>query len=258
MSPAMAVNVALGQNGAFTAALMIGGLACMPRRPVLAGVLFGLLVFKPHLGLMLPLITLAERRWTTFAVAGLTAIGMCLVSGVIFGWEVWPAFLEKSLAIQKLSMSIGGGYFLWMMPSAFAAARDFGLNEEALWAQLPFFVIGVTVVWLGCRSERSYRDKIVLVIIGTFVASPQSFNYDLIPLAIAALLIAQHGRLELLSRILWYLPVLCFVLAMFGAPVASLVLTFALWKVYTDTRPAAQQVARNEVAETKLPVSAPA
>ena len=76
--------------------------------------------------------------------------------------------------------------------------------------------------------------------------------------SIAALLIAQHGRLELLSRILWYLPVLCFVLAMFGAPVASLVLTFALWKVYTDTRPAAQQVARNEVAETKLPVSAPA
>jgi hypothetical protein len=50
VAPAVAVNVFIGQNGFFTAAPLIGGLVNLDRRPVLAGVLFGILTIRPQLG----------------------------------------------------------------------------------------------------------------------------------------------------------------------------------------------------------------
>src|SRR5690606_24876263 len=47
--PGMALCLVSGQNGVITAALMGGALLCLDRRPVLAGILFGVLTYKPHL-----------------------------------------------------------------------------------------------------------------------------------------------------------------------------------------------------------------
>ena len=69
VAPAVAVNALIGQNGFFTAALLIGGLINLDRRPVLAGVLFGILTIKPQLGLVLPLVVMASGRWRTGAAA---------------------------------------------------------------------------------------------------------------------------------------------------------------------------------------------
>src|ERR1700744_4911318 len=49
--PALFINAVAGQNGTLTAALLGGGLLLLDRRPVVAGILFGLLVYKPQLGL---------------------------------------------------------------------------------------------------------------------------------------------------------------------------------------------------------------
>lgn len=49
--PAVFVNVGHGQNGFFTAALLGGALQLMERRPALAGLLIGLLAYKPQFGL---------------------------------------------------------------------------------------------------------------------------------------------------------------------------------------------------------------
>src|ERR1700761_6556154 len=64
-TPALFVNAVGGQNGALTAALLCGGLALLDRRPVVSGLLFGCLVYKPHLALILPFALVAGRRWTT-------------------------------------------------------------------------------------------------------------------------------------------------------------------------------------------------
>ena len=53
LTPAAATNIGLGQNGAFSAALLIGGVALIDRRPVLAGALLGLLIFKPQIAVLL-------------------------------------------------------------------------------------------------------------------------------------------------------------------------------------------------------------
>jgi hypothetical protein len=53
LSPVVLLVVTLGQASFFTAVLFVGGLAVLPRRPALAGVLFGLLTVKPQLGLLI-------------------------------------------------------------------------------------------------------------------------------------------------------------------------------------------------------------
>ncbi|HYA07312.1 MAG TPA: glycosyltransferase family 87 protein, partial [Xanthobacteraceae bacterium] len=65
--PAVLINVGHGQNGFLTAALLGGALAVLDRRPLVAGILFGLLVYKPQYGLMLPLVLAVSGRWTSFA-----------------------------------------------------------------------------------------------------------------------------------------------------------------------------------------------
>ena len=63
LAPSSFVNIFLGQNGFFTTALALSGFTLLPRRPILAGVMFGLLTFKPQLGIMIPVALLAMRQW---------------------------------------------------------------------------------------------------------------------------------------------------------------------------------------------------
>jgi Glycosyltransferase family 87 len=53
--PAVFVNIGHGQNGFLTAALLGGALHLLDRRPWLAGVLIGLLAYKPQFGMLIPI-----------------------------------------------------------------------------------------------------------------------------------------------------------------------------------------------------------
>jgi hypothetical protein len=75
--PGILPNIVAGQNGFLTAALIGGSLVLMERRPVLAGGLLGLLSFKPHLGILFPLVLIAGGQWRALAAAaGTTALLM--------------------------------------------------------------------------------------------------------------------------------------------------------------------------------------
>ena len=68
-APAVFINAVGGQNGTWTAALFGGGLSLLERRPLLAGGLLGLLIYKPQLALLIPVALLAGRHWRAFAAA---------------------------------------------------------------------------------------------------------------------------------------------------------------------------------------------
>ena len=67
--PAVFVNIGHGQNGFLTAALLGGALQLLDRKPWLAGVLIGLLAYKPQFGVMIPIALLAGGRWRSIAAA---------------------------------------------------------------------------------------------------------------------------------------------------------------------------------------------
>ena len=67
--PAVLINVGHGHNGFLTAALLGGGLVSLDRRPLVAGILFGLMAYKPQFGLMIPIALAAGGYWRSFIAA---------------------------------------------------------------------------------------------------------------------------------------------------------------------------------------------
>ena len=60
--PAVFWTVTHGQNSFLTTSLFCWGLLLLPRRPILAGILLGGLVCKPHLALLVPVALVAGRH----------------------------------------------------------------------------------------------------------------------------------------------------------------------------------------------------
>ena len=58
---------------------------------MLAGILFGLLTYKPHLGVVVPFALLALGAWRTIAAATVTAILLIAASVAMFGLDAWRA-----------------------------------------------------------------------------------------------------------------------------------------------------------------------
>ena len=70
--PAVFINLSAGHNGFLTAGLLGLGLIVLDRRPILAGILFGCLAYKPQYGLLLPVALAAGFQWRAFVSAGVT------------------------------------------------------------------------------------------------------------------------------------------------------------------------------------------
>ena len=105
--PAVFVNLGHGHNGFLTAALMAFALINLDTRPILAGVLFGLLAYKPQFGLMIPLVLLATGRWRTLFAAGATVVLLVIAATLAFGFETWRAFFRFAEYTRAIVLETG-------------------------------------------------------------------------------------------------------------------------------------------------------
>src|SRR5215469_8428047 len=83
--PAVFINIGHGQNGFLTAALLGGALQLLDRRPWLAGMLIGLLAYKPQFGVLIPVALLAGQRWSSIAAAVATVAALVAISFATLG-----------------------------------------------------------------------------------------------------------------------------------------------------------------------------
>ncbi|HWN53326.1 MAG TPA: glycosyltransferase family 87 protein, partial [Xanthobacteraceae bacterium] len=94
--PAVFVNLGHGHNGLLTAALFGAALVVLDHRPLLAGLLFGLLAYKPQFGVLIPVVLVATWRWRTVAAAVGTVSALAIVTTFAFGLSVWDAFIAST------------------------------------------------------------------------------------------------------------------------------------------------------------------
>lgn len=185
--PPLFINLGHGQNAFLSAALLGWGLVLLPRRPWLAGLLLGTLIYKPQLGLLLPVALLAAGQGRAFLGAGLAAIALAGATYGLWGPEVWSAFLAKSdYARQMLEQGLVPWY---KMISVFAAARLLGAGVGVAWAlQGLASLMAAATVWRMWRGPVAYPIKVAALAIGTLVAAPLALDYDatLLGLALAA------------------------------------------------------------------------
>jgi alpha-1,2-mannosyltransferase len=191
--PAVLVNAGHGQNGFLTAALVGGALVMLDRRPAFAGILFGVLSYKPQFGLMIPLVLIATQRWRAFGVAVVTVAALAAVSTVAFGPNVWSAFLA-STEFSRIIVLEAGSTGLHKFQTVFSWVRMWGGSVAVAYAIHAAVVIalGVMLVRLW-RSDRPYPLKAGALIVASVLSTPYALDYDMMALAPAIAFLAVDG-----------------------------------------------------------------
>jgi len=132
--PATFSTLGHGHNAFLTAALLGSGLLLLDRRPVIAGVLFGLLAYKPQFGILLPLVLVLLGQWKAIASASVTVIVMAVGVTLAYGFDIWPAFIAGTEFTRTAVLELGATGWS-KIQSVFSAARSFGLRY--LWPISP-------------------------------------------------------------------------------------------------------------------------
>jgi hypothetical protein len=219
--PAVIVTIGHGQNAFLTAALLGFGALVQARRPWLAGVLFGAMVIKPQLAVLVALFVMLDGDRRTFLAAGLTAVGLCALSYLAFGAAAWQGFFEtNAIARATLDDNLVG---YEKMVSVFAAARRLGLDGTAAWALQGAAALGAVALMVAIRRAGQGPANAAGLVAATVLTTPFMLDYDLTLLAIPlAYLFAEALRKGFLpyERIVLFT---AFVLPLVSRPLAGYV-----------------------------------
>ena len=191
--PAVFVNVTHGHNGFLTAALLGAGLLALRRRPVLAGMLFACLAYKPQFALIVPVALAAQGCWVAIG-AGLVALALMTAAvTVLFGPGVWGAF-ERSLPFTRTVVLEQGNTGWEKIQSTFSAVRMLGGGIDLAYAA-QFLVTGAVLltVALAWRSRGDERLKAALLLVGSLLTTPYCLDYDLMILGPALAFVVAVG-----------------------------------------------------------------
>jgi hypothetical protein len=191
--PAVFVNVGHGHNGFLTAALLGGALHWLDRRPWLAGVLIGLLAYKPQFGILIPIALLAGGRWRTIGAAAATVAALIAISFALLGSGIWHAFADSMNFTQTVVLEQGGTG--WQkIQSIFSAVRAWGASVPIAYAAQAslFAALAATLAWLW-HSNAAFELKAAALALGSLLATPYVLDYDLVVLAVAIAFFARHG-----------------------------------------------------------------
>jgi len=254
--PAVWINIGCGQNGAVTLAILTGGFLMMERRPVVAGLILGLMVIKPQLAIALPFIlggaALADRkRWRVFLATGFSALALCAMAYLAVGPAGYAAFFANSTYAREVLNQ--GLVDPALMQSFYAGLRVLNVPVIAAYATQGLLSAGVltTAAGVAFRYRPSGLALGALTVSAAVLVTPFLLDYDLLvtalPLGWLVLSGAKNGfrnweKLLLLGAFL--LPLATRKLAQLAhLPIAPLVLlivfTFVIRRIMTaETAPA--------------------
>jgi hypothetical protein len=233
--PPLLINAITGQAGFLIAALFIGGMALMPKRPLLGGILLGLLVVKPQLGIVLPFALAAGREWRAFVGAAASSIGLLLLGLIVFGWPSYQAWLGNA---GLYSSVVADGLAGWQrMASVYSALRFDGLGAAPAWiAQALVAAAAVAACCLLWWRSRDWGVRGGALAAATALASPYLFGYDTLLLIMPLAWLVSRGRHAVPLAIAWGLLLLGLLQALGWAagpnlaPLVPIILLVLIWR----------------------------
>ena len=233
--PGALVNLTNGQNGFLTLGLLGAALLTLERRPLVAGVMFGLMAYKPQYGLLVPIFLIATGRWRAIAAASVTVALLAALSLALFGAQTWQAFFTSITFTRHVVLEQGGSGFE-KLQSAFAAARlwGFGVATAYVVQAIVSLITALAVIWIWLRTAKFDLQAAALAT-GVLLTTPYMMDYDLVLLAMPIAWLALEGRRsgfmpweKSLLAFVWLLPLFARSLAGYAlipvAPLAMLLL----------------------------------
>ncbi len=192
-SPAVYWAGGLGQNSFLTAALFGGALLLVDRRPFVAGLVFGLLCYKPHFGLLIPVALAAGGHWRAFTGAAVSVAALVALSLLIFGRETWDVYLG-------LTGSVPGRYEhgdidLAAFVTPFGGARLVDIPVAASYGiQIVMALVAAVAVGYVWRRRASLPLRAATLCAGVLVAVPVGLMYDMLISAVAIFWLIRAAR----------------------------------------------------------------
>lgn len=189
--PAVFWTCGTGQNAFLTAGLFAAATWNIDRRPIVAGILFGALCYKPHFGLLIPIALVAGGHGRAFAAAGVAALALAGLSGLAFGWETWAAFWHataSSPAIYTSQADLAG------IASPFGAMLALGQDRShAMIVQAGVTLAAAVLVGVVWRRRLSLSVRAAVLLAATPVAVPIVQFYDLLLAGVAIAWLVRAG-----------------------------------------------------------------
>ena len=258
--PAVAINICHGQNGFLSAGLLALGGFCLPRRPLLAGLLLGLLAYKPQFAIAVPLAIAAGGYWRAAAMGAATVLVMTISTWLAFGPAPWQAFIA-SLSFTRHVILEGGGLETYKLQSAFAAVRLYGGSVPLAYAVQGMVTLAVlaTLAWLW-HGASDLRLKVAALIIGSLLSTPYVVDYDFALLGPALVALVAYGMdrgfppyARSLFALAWAMPLAARGVAMtlslpIGLIVMAALYTFVALKAGRDARSPTVEASPDAVA----------
>lgn len=184
-APAAWWNAFTLQSGFVTAALIGLCLALLERRKIASGVMLGLLILKPQLGILFPIVLIAAGEGTVVASAIVTLIVLVSASTAAFGSDIWIGFYRAMTEAGNLNLGEGVGGWS-RIESVYGFVRSIGGSAGLAWTchAAVAAMVGVSVCWLWRREEISHSVRAAALSLAVFVVTPYLHGYDLVGLAI--------------------------------------------------------------------------
>ena len=193
-APVTLICVTHGHNGFLTALLLGGGLMLLDRRPFVAGLLFGCLIYKPQFALIIPPLLLAARTWRSIAGACASAGVLVAITLLIWGMPVWQAFVD-SLPLTRTVVIEQGATGWHKIMSPFAAIRMWGGGLAVGYAVqllVTVLVIAAVVILTWRKAQPELRNALVCA--AALLSTPYVLDYDFVVLLPALAWLWVHGR----------------------------------------------------------------
>ena len=190
LAPVTVITLIDGQNGLLNSGLIVGGMRLMGERPVLGGVLLGLATIKPQLGMLIPFGLIGAGYWRTLAAACVTAVLLAAVTALLFGWDIWPAWLGTLTGhAAYLDRSVNN----YLKPTIMANLMLFGVAVPVAHAIQTVVAVAVAAIVFLCFRRGATDLSIATLQVGTFLAMPYVFRYDM-PMQTNAILLLVRNR----------------------------------------------------------------
>ena len=214
--PGTFLNIRWGQNGFLTAALFGFGVYFVETNPMLAGLMFGLLTFKPQMAIFPFIILFFSKKWKALGWSVAFAAALAMLTGVLFGFRTWIDFFTTSLYnAQQLSASWDATN--WGIPTLSTALRTMGLSGWGLTliltAVVAFAIYCCVRVW---KQTQNLSLRLMALVLCLFLSFPYISLYDFAIFGVPFTLFffereknPKQSFSPVLLGLLWVLPLVC-------------------------------------------------
>lgn len=196
--PAVLLTVEHGQNAFITTSILAWTLLLLHERPVAAGMIIGVLAFKPQLAVLIPVALMAGGHWRAVTAAAAACLGLAALSVFLFGIDAWSSYFAITpLARDVLDLGLVPHF---KMQTVYAAVRLLGGTAEAAYVVQALAALSAAgfVTWAWHRSTDHDMQNAALIA-AVPLATPFLLDYDLmilvLPIAWMARAALRNGAL---------------------------------------------------------------